>query len=396
MVKSIALFSSGLPDPRQGGSGIFNYLVCKELLARGYKRKGYFRVGQDFMDKHCDVEIVKSLGAAGLEYELVRESPQDLRYSLGSRLLFANHHVDECRQAVRRCIAAGTVDRFISLDFGWALALLEESQMKGVAIMGDPYADRIRDALIGHWDSPSNYWNALKWLSIRNWGAPLRSALRPGVVIGHLSPGEAQSLSEQGVPCRHFRWCTEDVASVPPKVQAADRLVALHVGSLYTTASRSMLTYWKENLFSGLSKLPFTFELRLVGKTEHQVESKWPNIEVKNIGHVESLVDEFKRADLFFSPMKYPVGIRTRVLTAMSYGLPVLADPSIRRGLPEPKHGESIFYCSSTEEVVATLLAAKSDKTLLRKVGEAGRKLWEDLYHPSKSIGAIVDATAAL
>ena len=56
MVKTVGLFSTGIPDPTQGGTGIINYMIIRELLTQEFRVKTYLRVTDDFVRDSCNTE----------------------------------------------------------------------------------------------------------------------------------------------------------------------------------------------------------------------------------------------------------------------------------------------------------------------------------------------------
>jgi hypothetical protein len=57
----IGFFSHGLPDPTQGGSGIFNYLILKYLIKKNYLIDAYFIVEDWFLKKHINFYFLKQI-----------------------------------------------------------------------------------------------------------------------------------------------------------------------------------------------------------------------------------------------------------------------------------------------------------------------------------------------
>ena len=51
-MKKVAFFSTGIPDPTQGGSGIFNYYFVKRLLEKNILLDCFFRVNSNFLKYH--------------------------------------------------------------------------------------------------------------------------------------------------------------------------------------------------------------------------------------------------------------------------------------------------------------------------------------------------------
>lgn len=303
------------------------------------------------------------------------------------------HQLAVCRRALAALKPRlSEFDACLSLDLGWAIAISEKDIAgRRVSLLGDPVYNRLAYGLTLDPLRPGS-WKT--WAQVKSMGfayRKMRERLGLRGTIGSFSPQHAQEYRDQGIPCRHFRSFSPAVSARKNSPEVRGKLVALHVGSLQTSASRSMLNYWDQELFPKLANLPFNIEIRFVGKVASRMESRWKNIQLVFLGHLESIDDEFANAHVFFSPMKYPIGTRTRVVTSMAYGTPVIADESAAGGLPELVGGRDLLYASSPAEVAAAFERAYRDENLLREISKNGRHAWETYYNPEKNVDVIID-----
>ncbi len=392
----IALFSTGVPDASQGGSGIFNELVCDALFDRGGTVTAFFRVSDRFV-RECDPRPLERLRARGLRVVLVDEKSPIRGVQFGFDFLRQNHQVAVCTETLRdHKDSLRTFDGALALDLGWALALsAARPAFPVVAILGDPLHHRMRWGMKPTWWSPHRLLYHIQELSLRRCLPRLRSALDffdgKTRILGSFSPAHAAEWRSLGLACRAFRWFTADPGVehiTRPSRTTTNGLVALHVGALQTTASWNLRRYWAAKVLPALGRLPFPLEIRFVGKirpTDHLL-SHSKNLTLTYVGHREQLDDAFAAADVFLSPMRYPVGVRTRILTALSYGMPVLADPSASLGLPELVHDHDILYASTPEEIVHSLKRMYDDPAVLVRIGASARMSWEHWFHPRTNI----------
>ena len=378
MKKKIAFFSTGVPDPTQGGSGIFNYLACDYLVRNDYEVSAFFRVNEDFLDKHSDLQYLRNLEEKGLKYHFVYEHKQK-RLIFGWRYFLEAHQFEVCKQSIEEnCLELQQVDGCLSLDAGWALALTE-LKVPRVCMLGDPLQHRM--ALGGSYSflKPSSWKGWICKESLKNVNNRLKKELSifngERFAIGSFPLHQSEELQNYGIPCRHYRFFTPE----PVKAKTAyrdgsldNKIIALHVGSLYSTAGRKALNYLYKEVFPVISRLPYEFEVRFVGKCEkkHMVKSKWSNIDLKFLGHLDTLESEFLNADIFLSLLKYSVGVRTRIITALSYGIPVIADSSVAGGLPELVPERDIMYSDSPEEISVRLKTVKGNPQCMKNIGE--------------------------
>lgn len=395
--KKIAVFSTGIPDPSQGGSGIFNYYMVRELLERGYQVDGFFIANKVFLDSHTISDYLEQLCAQGLQYRFIEDQMEGCRGAFGLRLLLQSHHVDVCERVVDEVIRNyGAYDAYIAHDLGWIVALAGKVKPL-VGLVGDPLSGRLRYGSDFDLLSPRSWLLRLQALSTgsKTTIGALAARLNGKLTLGSFTPHHAAEYQSGGLNCVHFRWFSPEVEKPSVKVaktQPMDCIQLLHVGTLASTASTKMLRYWMSELLPALATLPFNIEIRFVGRGGKAYDSRWSNIRLVFLGHEENLEREFDDCDVFFSPMQYPVGTRTRILTAMSHGVPTIADRSASLGLPELTNGEDIFYGGSPCEIKAIISKLYQFPELKSTVGKNARAKWEILFQPKRNVEAILAA----
>lgn len=397
--KKIAVFSTGIPDPSQGGSGIFNYYVIRELLDRGHEVHCYFLASKSFLKGHTVNGFLEELCSKGLQYTVVDEQGKKRRSAWGFELLLQSHNVDVCTRIVDTLNSEGkTYDAYIAHDLGWIIALAGQAEPV-VGLAGDPLHGRLRFGIALDPLVPKTWLVRMKALSVGSKSTLRKLAVRLNgkVILGSFTPNHVEEYRAGGLICRHFRWFSPEVSAFSRTVNwhKEDTFRLLHVGTLTSTASSKMLGYWMDDLLPELAKLPFNIEIRFIGRGAKFYESQWDNIRLAFLGHEESLEKEFERCDAFFSPMRYPVGTRTRILTAISYGVPTIADHSASLGLPELKDGEDIFYGRDPRQIANIIKNLKQHPELQEKVGRAARAKWCSFYQPSTNVSAILAAVGA-
>ena len=394
--KRVAFYSTGIPDPSQGGSGIFNYYVIKALLENGYEVDGYFRAAKWFLQAHTVETHLGELKARGLNCVIIDEEYFRRRRLFGLELLLDSHQVAVCSSVVDEVVKSReSYVAHIAHDLGWIVALAGRVAPV-VGIVGDPLPNRLRHGYALRWDSPSSWLIRLQAVSAGSrWVVrSLANRLNGKIVLGSLSPYHAKEYQDKGLVCEHFRWFSSEVT---PRSEKRTRKAngvfrMLHVGDLATTASNQMLRYWMQRLLPELASLSFMVEIRFVGRRRQQLESVWKNIRLITLGHEESLDSEFQNCDAFFSPMQYPVGTRTRILTAMSYGVPSIADPSASQGLPELVPEHDIFYGRDPVAIRSIIQTLYESPDLVERVGKNAREKWEQLFQPRPNVAAILEA----
>ena len=122
-------------------------------------------------------------------------------------------------------------------------------------------------------------------------------------------------------------------------------------GTLVGTASKKNLFVIFNKLIPILRKEKFTqFEIVLIGKNDFSFESKlYP--EVKVLGEVKSFENILSSLDFFLIPSKYPVGVRTRICSALLAGSICIVHEAIKFNMPELNKCNSIFFFKDFSEV---------------------------------------------
>ncbi|MHB8694020.1 MAG: glycosyltransferase [Solirubrobacteraceae bacterium] len=384
------MFSTGIPDPTQGGSGIFNELVCRELLEQGCSVKAYFRAGDSFVREHIDERHLEGLERIGLTVERIPESSRALT-SRGFDLLLQDHHYDLCKSIVDRDRKKlERLDGIVSLDLGWALAL-DSVGVPHVAILGDFLHHRL--GFGARLSARRHTWHP--WLTYRSL-LRARSELVERLggyatgagTLGSFSPVAAAELRDLGLPCKHFRWFAPGPAHVPDASPPGNPFVALHVGSLVTSAGGNMIRYWKEAVLPALANVGFDLQLRLVGQSGSAAQElgEFADLELVFTGHLPSVDEEASRADLYFAPMKYPVGVRTRIVSALAYGLPIVADRTASLGLPELIDDRDVAFTSNATDIVDAVRRIRNDDEYRTQLRHGARAAWETYYNPVRNL----------
>lgn len=393
----IAFFSTGIPDIAQGGSGIFNYYVIDELLNCGYHVDAFLRVNDNFLKKHTTDGYLRELLGKGLSIKLIQESTNLPRGLFGFNLLAATHQLQLSERIVEKVFSGE--EKYLAViahDLGWAMAL-KNIKLPVVAVIGDPLHSRLMYARPFEFIKIRSWLNYLraKSLSTKSVYREIASRTNKKMILGSLSPHHANEFQENGIECIHIQWFSPEVVAPAKEFKLhnndlRESFKLLHVGALESTASDAMVRYWSDHILPELATLPFTIEIRFVGRIGKPFFQNKGNLKFTFLGHVEDLQSEFFECDAFFSPMKYPVGVRTRILSALSYGVPVIADPSISFGLPELVDKQHVFLGNTATEIAQLISFIRLNPCVSRRVGESGRKIWEKHFSPRKNSKKII------
>lgn len=238
-------------------------------------------------------------------------------------------------------------------------------------IVGDPASERLRylENSIANWRKPV-YCTALHWFEKRHIAAQIPAATAVGM-FGTRHAREWSTYLDRpifdlrpGLPQRRSSRNSE----------AKDKLVISFGGTLPATASQLANTPLEREILPALAhSLNEPYTVRIVGRESdvfRQLAARWQCIELQ--GRVPSFHTELQQADVFILPMKYPVGVRTRLCEATQAGCFCISDPSVLENMPELRNQPFIEFASGGQEYVDVLsrFAARADRQALSREAE--------------------------
>lgn len=151
--------------------------------------------------------------------------------------------------------------------------------------------------------------------------------------VALVSPLEASNLTKREV---------KKVYALPPMISVSELKwqykqsavkKLLFVGNLTTNQNFASIKYIIEKVLPSLSTYDIKFELEIIGKYDHRIESlKREGVHFH--GFVESLTDIYTSVDLLLAPIAFGTGIKLKIIEAISYGLPIATNSVGAEGIP--------------------------------------------------------------
>ncbi len=167
----------------------------------------------------------------------------------------------------------------------------------------------------------------------------------------------------------------------------------LLIGDITGTATRiGLKLFGKDTLPYIVEKLGTDgFEVHIIGRgdLDEQLSPYLNKPYVKLRGRVEPAEEEFLRADLLCVPTPVDLGIRVRILTALSYGCPVVAHEANAEGIPELKHGENCLVAKTGKELAINIVNVLIDKKVSDNLEQGGRRLYDSTFRDSVAVNKI-------
>jgi len=96
-------------------------------------------------------------------------------------------------------------------------------------------------------------------------------------------------------------------------------------------------------------------------------------------GRVDDVRPYLQTASIFVCPLRYGAGMKNKILAAMAMGKPIVATPLSLEGI-DVRAGEEVLVADSPEEFAQQVGRLLTDKKLVRRLGEEGRKLVKEKY----------------
>jgi glycosyltransferase involved in cell wall biosynthesis len=120
----------------------------------------------------------------------------------------------------------------------------------------------------------------------------------------------------------------------------------------------------------------------IVGTVQVKLAGKAPAPEILALGKRDSrvcvtgevldIVSEYRSADVFVAPISFSYGMKTKIIEAMSCGLPIVASPGAASGFPGVPPG--ILVGTNDEELAKLTSGLLHDESRRRALGNAGRE----------------------
>jgi len=174
----------------------------------------------------------------------------------------------------------------------------------------------------------------------------------------------------------------------------------LLVGDLATTSTSSGLRAVAGTVLPRLASEfgDAGFELRLVGGgvPPPDIAQQFRRPYVHLVGRVVPADPEFLSADAMIVPTNIPLGIRVRVITAWSFGCPIVAHRANASGIPEMRDGENSVLAESDAELGEAIVRVLRDTALQKRLSVGGRATYEKCFSESVAGQAIVDELEGL
>jgi len=233
------------------------------------------------------------------------------------------------------------------------------------------------------------------WLVCRRWRAAYGEFLRG--VDRVIVSSHSSEVALPGARYLPYPWPVEKpFRSVAAARRGGDKPRFLFCGTLSGLGSRSAIHYLLDTLYPVLLRRwgARGFEVLITGTrslADWAMASIRTKPEIVFEGFVDDLYARMDRCHAAIVPIDVPVGNRSRILTAMGYGLLVIAHPSTALGNPALVSGETCLLAASAADFAQAMARAYEDAAGAARIEHAARKVYERQFAP-QAAGAMLEA----
>ncbi|HTG71213.1 MAG TPA: glycosyltransferase family 4 protein [Candidatus Udaeobacter sp.] len=185
------------------------------------------------------------------------------------------------------------------------------------------------------------------------------------------SPKEAETFRDMvqhrsclGIPMRF-----DPDKKITGNSRSYDRNKIVFVGKMDIPHNSSAVVYFCEKIWPKMKQQAPKAKFYIIGKNPTaevlQLQKNYPDIIVT--GEVDNVKRVVSDAALMIAPLLFGTGIKTKIVEAMSWGVPVVTNPIGGEGINAINH-EDLFVCETDDEMVQNVLLLLNNEEINEKV----------------------------
>lgn len=156
-----------------------------------------------------------------------------------------------------------------------------------------------------------------------------------------------------------------------------EKNVLSYVGNLKVAANVDTLHWIISDI---LPQIHHHVKFMVIGKCPDYIREQYKDkSNVVFTGRVDNLVEYVRKSQIFLSPILYGTGIKTKILEAMSMGVPVVTNDVGAEGI-EAKDGQEFWVRNDSKAIAGQVDYLLEHYPSALSVAEAGKKLAEEKY----------------
>jgi GT2 family glycosyltransferase len=174
----------------------------------------------------------------------------------------------------------------------------------------------------------------------------------------------------------------------PPGAPFAARRGGLFIASFEHAPNADAIRWYLDEIHERVRALLPDFELSVIGTDAPQWLLAWKQPGVRVLGPVPDLDAPFGAARLSIAPLRFGAGVKGKINTSQSYGVPVVATAVGAEGM-QLVHGESVWVADSPDAFAAGIARVHEDEALWGRLAEGSRRNLAEHFSTARARSAI-------
>ena len=145
------------------------------------------------------------------------------------------------------------------------------------------------------------------------------------------------------------------------------------IGAFQHSANLDAIDYFLEEIFPLIRHAISDVKFYIIGSDPPESVQRWRCEDVIVTGFVPDLAQTFDSCRLSVAPLRFGAGVKGKILTSMSYGVPVVASSIAAEGM-HLTDGEDIIVADCPERFCAAVARVHDDQALWNRLSQTGLK----------------------
>lgn len=387
----IAVVCQGVPHPTRGASLVIYYTYIQGLLEAGFSvHLVILEPAPGGVAPDALAELVERLSARGSFTAAVVSGFPQVRHRLfgiSVELSLANVVDEETKRHSPDLVLA----------FDWvAAAVTVGARAPRVVWLGDLQFETLYWHTRFSMDEGSRRYDRLLMLPLRVWQIErFYSRILRGTKVIVSSKSAETTLARLGNRSDYLPYAWPALSSDGVAHPIRGRPTFLFNGTLGALGSRAAFHTLFRELYPRLQAIfgPDEFGIVITGLgnlPEWVVKEIAAKPEIRFLGYVSDLAAIMATCTAFIAPIDVPVGNRTRILTCMAAGLPVVAHPYTALGNPLLRDGETCLLAADAAIFAEKIGQLCRDEAMARTLAYNARVAYLHSHAPGAANSALV------
>ena len=241
------------------------------------------------------------------------------------------------------------------------------------------------------------------WLHCRAWKAIYKQVLRTMDAVIVSSHSSQEHLRRLGIAATYapYPWPAQPSADEGSPEPRPTKPTFLFFGTLPALGSRSAFHFMVRALYPRLRRAwgRQGFQVLIAGTLGLPAwvdKALIQRPEFRYLGFVGDLDRVMASCHAVLAPIEVPVGNRTRIVTAMAKGVPVIAHRSAALGNPDLVNGVTCYLATDAERFVECMRRAVDRPDEVERIVANARERYHARFHPAIATDVVVHALASI